>query len=71
MTHADMRVYQKRWQLASERQRMEMLSAQPGDKLKKLWALMASVSQMGWKDELLKGSDMVRARWLTLKKTVI
>jgi hypothetical protein len=68
MVAEEAQVYLERWQSVSAREREELRATPPAEKLRQLASLLASVDAMGWRDALAEGEDVVRERWIKLRK---
>jgi len=67
-TAAEIRAWKKRWELVNQREIEELRAMSPEVKLRQLDALMRSVDQMGWREELEQGVEEVRERWNKLRR---
>ena len=65
---AEIRAWKKRWELVNQREIEELRAMSPEAKLRQLEALMRSVDQMGWREQLEEGVEEVRERWNKLRR---
>lgn len=60
--------YRERWAAARERLDEELRATSMETKLHQLATLMQSAREMGWSQSLDDEDDMVRARWMALRR---
>lgn len=68
LSKAEVQAWRQRWRLANEAERAELQATPPEEKLRQLAALMASVDAMGWREALAGEEEVVRQRWLRLRR---
>lgn len=68
MAAEEAQAYLQRWQSVNAREGEELRATPPAEKLRQLAALLMSVDAMGWRDALAEGEDVVRERWIKLRK---
>lgn len=62
--------YKSRWKIVAETELQELRESNPEDKLRQLWALMSSVSELGWTQALAREEIEVRERWNRLRQVI-
>ena len=64
----DAAAYLQRWAVAGRRLRQELRDTSMETKLHRLAALMASAAQMGWSGSRDEEDEVVRERWMALRR---
>ncbi len=60
--------YRERWAITRERLDEELRATSMDTKLHQLATLMQSAREMGWSRSLDEEDDMVRAKWMVLRR---
>ncbi len=60
--------YRERWAITRERLDEELRATSMDTKLHQLATLMQSAREMGWSRSLDEEDDMVRAKWMALRR---
>ena len=60
--------YEQRWAIAHKRLAEELRATPMETKLRRLAALMESASEFGWSRSLDAEDELVRARWMALRR---
>ncbi len=68
MTKSDVKAYKKRWTRVNRAEIDELRRTPLSEKLAQLAALMASIDEFGWREELREEEEKVRQRWMRLRK---
>jgi hypothetical protein len=68
MTKAEARAWLARWRRVNEIERDELRNTPMEAKLRQLAALMASVNQLGWREDLAAEETQARDRWKQLRR---
>lgn len=68
ITKVEARSFKRRWKAVNAAEREELRRTPPEHKLRQLAALMASVKELGWDEELAEEEAEVRDRWKRLIK---
>jgi hypothetical protein len=68
MTKARAAAFRARWQLVNDFEREEALRASYDDKYLQFWTLLQWARAFGWEKDLAREDDLVRARWMKLRK---
>jgi len=63
--------YRERWAITRERLNEELRATSMETKLHQLATLMQSAREMGWSQSLDDEDDMVRARWMALRRAIL
>jgi hypothetical protein len=67
-TKAELRAWMDRWKLVNDYEREELRSTPVDVKFRQLATLMHSAHALGWKTSTQAEIDMVRDRWIRLKR---
>jgi len=68
MPTREMQGWLDHWKFVNELEEEELRNTPPEMSLRQLEALHASIDVFGWREELGKGEEEVRQRWILLKE---
>ncbi len=68
MTRKELQAYKNRWTRVNSAEIEELRRTPLSEKMRQLAALMASVDNLGWRESLREEEEMVRQRWMRLRR---
>jgi transcriptional regulator with XRE-family HTH domain len=68
LTRKEAQAFKRRWEAVNAAEKEELASTSAADKFRQVAALLASAGHLGWIEAKAAEEDLVRQRWVRLRK---